>query len=212
MKLTDLIPDPKNRRKHTLRNIQMLRESIENVGTGRSIVIDEHNEVIAGNATLQAAEQAGLSKVRVVEVDGSEVVAVRRTGLSAKQKRDLALYDNRTAELAEWDIEQLAEDVNEELDLGEFFESEELQAFSSLASENVIHELSQQTEETAPEVQTIGPASGYMRFSCPLTVEQQLLVHKILNKAKKTFSCQATSEALVQVLTQWGSEHGEDET
>jgi ParB-like chromosome segregation protein Spo0J len=126
MKLTDLRPDLKNRRKHTARNLDMLQESIEACGTGRSILIDEHNEVIAGNATLKAASNAGLSKVTVIEARGDEVIAVRRTGLSAKQKRDLALYDNRTAELAEWDVEQLAEDTRDGYDVATFFSEEEL--------------------------------------------------------------------------------------
>ncbi len=39
--LQELIPDPKNRRTHTTRNIEMVQEALEQVGTGRSIVIDE---------------------------------------------------------------------------------------------------------------------------------------------------------------------------
>ena len=56
------------------------------------------------HATVQAAASAGITGVRVIETDGSELVAVRRTGLSAEQKRRLALFDNRAAGLArEWD-------------------------------------------------------------------------------------------------------------
>jgi len=125
MKLTDLVPDPKNRRKHTARNLDMLQESIEKVGTGRSIVIDEDDIVLAGNATIKAATNAGLSKVTVVEAEGDEVIAVRRTGLSENQKRDLAIYDNRTAELAEWDVDQLAEDLEAGLSVSDYFSPEE---------------------------------------------------------------------------------------
>jgi len=125
MKLTDLVPDPKNRRKHTARNVDMLQESIEKVGTGRSIVIDEDDIVLAGNATIKAATNAGLSKVTVVEAEGDEVIAVRRTGLSENQKRDLAIYDNRTAELAEWDVDQLAEDLEAGLSVSDYFSPEE---------------------------------------------------------------------------------------
>jgi DNA modification methylase len=104
----------------------MIREAITKVGTGRSIVIDEDDVVLAGNATITAATHAGLTKLRVVEADGDEVIAVRRRGLSSEQKRELAIYDNRTAELAEWDVEQLAEDVDAGLDLETFFEPVEL--------------------------------------------------------------------------------------
>jgi hypothetical protein len=124
--LKELTPDPTNRRRHTSRNVEMITEAIETVGTGRSIVIDEDDVVLAGNATVKAAGVAGLTKLTVVEAAGDEVIAVRRRGLSSEQKRALALYDNRTAELAEWDVEQLVEDVDAGLDLGAFFEPVEL--------------------------------------------------------------------------------------
>ena len=124
--LKDLTPDPKNRRRHTSRNVEMISEAIAKVGTGRSIVIDEDDVVLAGNATIKAAGLAGLTKLRVVEAEGDEGIAVRRRGLTSEQKRALAIYDNRTAELAEWDAEQLAEDVDAGLDLGAFFEPVEL--------------------------------------------------------------------------------------
>jgi DNA modification methylase len=56
------------------------------------------------------------------------VIAVRRTGLSDAQKRALALYDNRTAELATWHIEQLLADQQAGLDLAPFWTDEELAA------------------------------------------------------------------------------------
>jgi len=124
--LKDLTPDLKNRRRHTSRNVEMITEAIASVGTGRSIVIDEDDVVLAGNATVKAAGVAGLTKLKVVEAAGDEVIAVRRRGLSSEQKRALAIYDNRTAELAEWDVEQLVEDVDAGLDLGAFFEPVEL--------------------------------------------------------------------------------------
>jgi hypothetical protein len=124
--LKELTPDPKNRRRHTSRNVDMITEAIESVGTGRSIVIDEDGVVLAGNATVKAAGLAGLTKLKIVEADGDEVIAVRRRGLTSEQKRDLAIYDNRTAELAEWDVEQLVEDVDAGLDLEAFFEPVEL--------------------------------------------------------------------------------------
>ncbi len=134
--IKDLRPDPKNRRKHTPRNVGMIVDALHKVGAGRSIVIDEKNEVLAGNATLEAAAEAGITKVRVVDADGSTIVAVRRKGLSEKQKRDLALYDNRAAELAEWDVEQLKADLEAGEDLSAFFRDEEAaKLLTSTASE-----------------------------------------------------------------------------
>ena len=124
--LADLIPDPANRRVHSERNLAMVREALETVGTARSIVIDETNTILAGNGVTAAATAAGLTKVRIVESDGDEVIAVRRRGLTDEQKRALALYDNRTAELATWNIDQLAADLRDGLDLAPFFFEGEL--------------------------------------------------------------------------------------
>ena len=124
--LADLRPDPVNRRSHNPRNLAMVTESLQAVGTARSIVIDEDNLILAGNGVTEAAVAAGLTKVQIVDVEGDTVVAVRRRGLTADQKRALAIYDNRTAELAEWNIEQLAADLTNGEDLSAFFLPDEL--------------------------------------------------------------------------------------
>lgn len=82
--------------------------------------------ILAGNGIVSAASEAGLSRLQIVEADGDTLVAVRRRGLSADQKRDLALYDNRTAELAEWNAAQLAADLHDGADLSAFFLDGEL--------------------------------------------------------------------------------------
>jgi DNA modification methylase len=119
-----LVPDPKNRRKHPARNVDLIAAALRNVGAARSIVIDEANEVLAGNGVLEGAAAAGISKLQIVEADGETIVAVRRRGLSPEQKRDLALYDNRTSELAEWNLDQLAIDAAEGALAPFFFEDE----------------------------------------------------------------------------------------
>lgn len=130
MTLGDLKPDPKNARRHTPRNVGVIVDALQKVGAARSIVIDEDNVILAGNATVDAAGEAGIERVQVVEADGNTLVAVRRTGLSKKQKAALAIADNRAADLAEWDVDNLtglAADV--ELDLSEVgFTPEELES------------------------------------------------------------------------------------
>lgn len=111
----------------------MIAASLRSVGAARSIVIDERNEVLAGNGVIEAAAEAGITKLRVVDVDGDTVVAVRRIGLTPGQKRDLALYDNRAAELAEWDVEQLSADQAAGLDFAEFFRADELADLLAMA-------------------------------------------------------------------------------
>jgi ParB-like chromosome segregation protein Spo0J len=105
--IADLRPDPENARRHTPRNIGTIVDALHAVGAARSIVIDEDGVILAGNGTVEAAAEAGITRLRVVDADGEEVIAVRRRGLTPEQKRRLALADNRSAELAEWDYAAL---------------------------------------------------------------------------------------------------------
>ena len=105
--IKDLVPDPENARQHTPRGVGMIVDSLQEVGAARSIVIDENNVILAGNATVEAAGEAGITKLKIVEADGETIIAVRRTGLTPAQKRKLALYDNRTGELSDWEEKTL---------------------------------------------------------------------------------------------------------
>jgi ParB family chromosome partitioning protein len=124
--LGDLTPDPRNARKHSPRNVGTIADALREVGAARSIVIDEDGVILAGNATCEAAGEAGITRVQVVDADGETIVAVRRTGLTAAHKAKLALYDNRAAELADgWDAGILKE-LSAELDLSQMFSAGEL--------------------------------------------------------------------------------------
>ena len=125
--IKDLHPDKRNARKHNPRNIGMIEKSLQEVGAARSIVIDEDSNILAGNGTIEAAAQAGITKLQVVDADGETIIAVRRKGLTAEQKTRLALFDNRTAETAEWDAEALSE-LKEEAMLDGMFNEKELAA------------------------------------------------------------------------------------
>lgn len=96
-----LILDPANVRKHGERNLQSIVASLHRFGQQRPILIDKHNIVRAGNGTLQAAKSLGWSEIDCVrtELVGSEAIAY-------------AIADNRTAELAEWDDDVLAAQLN----------------------------------------------------------------------------------------------------
>ncbi len=121
-----LTADPLNRRLHNPRNIGMVVDALHKVGAARSIVIDEDGTILAGNGTIEAAAEAGITKVLTVDADGETIIAVRRTGLTPEQKRALSIYDNQTAALATWDLDQLRADADAGLDLGAFFAPAEL--------------------------------------------------------------------------------------
>jgi hypothetical protein len=126
--ISELHPDTRNARKHDARNREAIEKSLTEVGAARSIVIDEADTILAGNATVEAAAKVGIERVRVVEVEGDTLVAVKRTGLTPAQKKRLAVLDNRTAELGAWDAEVLREMIGEGLDFSDLFNPEELAA------------------------------------------------------------------------------------
>ena len=121
-----LKPDPNNARRHTSRNVGMIESALREIGAARSIVIDETTTVLAGNATIEAAAAAGIERVQIVDADGETIIAVRRSGLTDEQKTKLALYDNRAAELADWDAEVLAQLADDGADLSAFWFEDEL--------------------------------------------------------------------------------------
>lgn len=126
MAIDDLIPDAENARLHPERNLELLRESLRSVGAARSVVVDERGRVLAGAGVLKAAPDAGITQVRVIDATGSEIIAVRRSGLSRRQKKALAYYDNRANELSGFDPEQVRRDVDAGLDPTLFWSAEEL--------------------------------------------------------------------------------------
>src|SRR6476646_7089102 len=83
----DLVPDRRNARKHNPRNIGMIADALHEVGPARSIVIDEDNNILAGNGTWEAATQAGFERVQIIERDPTAITAVRVRGLSKKAKK-----------------------------------------------------------------------------------------------------------------------------
>ena len=123
--ITSLVGDHKNARRRTDRSSQLIKESLQKYGAARSIVIDEDNRILAGNGTIEGAKQAGIKNVRIIETDGTEIIAVKRTGLSEDEKVGLALADNRTADLSEWDAEMLHQ-LSQEHDISDWFTQEDL--------------------------------------------------------------------------------------
>ena len=123
--INSLLSDHKNARRRTDRSAELIKESLQRYGAARSIVIDEDNRILAGNGTIEGAKAAGIKNVRIIETDGTEVIAIKRTGLSEDEKVGLALADNRTADLSEWD-QAMLHSLSQEHDLSPWFEQEDL--------------------------------------------------------------------------------------
>lgn len=126
MSIHELSNDPANARKHNDRNIDAIIASLRRFGQQKPIVIDCNNVVRAGNGTLEAARRLQWESIDCIytSLNGADAVAY-------------AIADNRTAELAEWDEDMLAAQLNgllsesEEIALAAGFTPEEIEAMLS---------------------------------------------------------------------------------
>ena len=108
--IEDLTPDAHNFNQGTDEGRQLMQRSLTELGAGRSILVDRNGNVIAGNKTQEAAIKAGIRRVRVIETDGTELVAVKRTDIDidSAKGRELALVDNLATQVnLAWDEAEL---------------------------------------------------------------------------------------------------------
>ena len=95
--LDTLTEYPNNPRQHDTKQLIKIQNSIEKFGFINPILVDEHNEIIAGHARLAAARLAHLPQVPVIRLEH----------LSTAQKKAYRIADNKLAELGTWSIENL---------------------------------------------------------------------------------------------------------
>jgi hypothetical protein len=117
--IEELRQDEHNFNKGTKQGAELMERSFREHGAGRSILLDKHGNIIAGNKSQQAAIAAGITKVRVIETTGDELVAVKRTDvdINTKEGREMALLDNLTTQVnLNWDDAELA-DAAEQYDI-----------------------------------------------------------------------------------------------
>lgn len=119
MKVEDLKFDKRNYRRHSEKNQDLIKKSINEVGFGRSIVIDADNEIVCGNGVV--SQIAKSTPIKVVETNGSELVVVKRTDLKTDddKRKQLAVMDNSSSDSSDFDLTLLQEDFTTE-ELGNF--------------------------------------------------------------------------------------------
>lgn len=105
--------DSRNYRKHNDKNKALINKSLEECGAGRSILIDNEGEIIAGNGVFEQAQVLNIP-VKVIETDGSELIAVKRTDLATddERRKRLAIMDNSSSDTSEFDFELLQNDFS----------------------------------------------------------------------------------------------------
>lgn len=114
MQIKDLKQDKRNYRKHNKQNLDLIKKSVSEVGLGRSVVIDNENEIVCGNGLVSTLDKN--TPIKVIETDGTELVVVKRTDLNTndEKRKQLAIMDNSTSDSSEFDLDSLQADFDVE--------------------------------------------------------------------------------------------------
>ena len=106
LKPSDLKPYENNPRQNG-EAVDKVAASIKEFGFQQPIVVDKNMVVIVGHTRLKAAKKLKLKRVPVVIADD----------LNQEQVNAYRLADNKTNELAEWDFDRLAEELDKIIDI-----------------------------------------------------------------------------------------------
>lgn len=97
-KVDDLKPYAGNARTHSAKQITQIAASIRQFGFTNPVLVDGASGIVAGHGRVAAARQLGMTEVPVIEL----------AHLSEAERRAYVIADNRLAELAGWDRDILA--------------------------------------------------------------------------------------------------------
>lgn len=93
-----LAPAARNARTHSKKQIAQISASYRQFGIVSPILLGDDDGIIAGHGRVLAAKALGVT----------EIPSIRLSHLTSEERRALMLADNRLAELAGWDHELLA--------------------------------------------------------------------------------------------------------
>ena len=99
--ISEIIPYENNPRNND-GAIKYVKASIEAFGFKIPIIIDKENIIVAGHTRYKAAEELGIDKIPCIVADD----------LTPEQIQAFRLVDNKTQELASWDLELLSEELS----------------------------------------------------------------------------------------------------
>jgi ParB-like chromosome segregation protein Spo0J len=140
-----------NARRHSPKQIGQIAESIKRFGFIVPVLVNADNQVVAGHGRLEAAKWLGLVEVPVLRV----------SHLSPAEQRAFVIADNRLAELAEWDHNTLAIELQALIEL-DF--AVEVIGFDMAEIELILHVDKEDdqggTEKTGAEAKTANARCG----------------------------------------------------
>jgi hypothetical protein len=107
--VTQIKPYWRNPRKNE-KAVEAVAASLEEFDFYQPLVLDKDNVIIVGHTRYKAAKHIGMKKVPCIIADD----------LNEDQVRRLRIIDNKTSELADWDMGLLTQELREVLDIDAF--------------------------------------------------------------------------------------------
>lgn len=101
LKLNEIKPYWRNPRKNE-KAIEAVKQSIKDYGFNQPILVDAKKVIIAGHTRYKALLELGYSEAPCIVLD-----------LSAAKAKEYRIADNKTSELAEWDMTALIPELRE---------------------------------------------------------------------------------------------------
>ncbi len=136
--IDELVPYENNPR-HNDQGVDALAESIKEFGFKVPIIIDQDGVIVAGHTRLKACKKLGIEEVPCIVADD----------LTDEQIKAFRLADNKVAELSDWDLDKLKEEIGElDIDMTKygFVQIENLDQ----AIEDINDLMEKEIEEVAP--------------------------------------------------------------
>jgi ParB-like chromosome segregation protein Spo0J len=187
--IAKLRPDQNNARKHSESNIDAIAKSLDRFGQRKPIVVVGDGTIVAGNGTVEAAKKLGWTEISIVRAPWR---------WTPDEVKAYALADNRSAELAVWDAEILADQLLELDSVG--WDLSDL-GFLPLSPDNIDEDLTRLPDDE--------DANNAVFMTFNMTLKQAEILKSAINRAKELRSFADTdnkninSNAIVTVAAEW---------
>lgn len=196
--------DPYNIIEHDKKNLDAISDSIDEVGYGQSIVVDEDNVIIVGNGRYEVAQKKNTNIMEVEVDDPNTLVVLKRKGLTERQKRRMALWDNRASDLHKYNKQAVArlttDHPEQQLLVGVFSEREQEKMLR-------LHADSQElapggTDDETPETSSVGvrAESGVRMISLFATSENQPIFIRKVRALSALFGTSTVTDTVFAIV------------
>jgi len=146
MRVDELVHPEKNVRKHSRKQIEEMKRSLDMFQQFKHVVVDENNIILCGNGIVTAMREMGREEAEVIKYEG----------LTEKQKKKLMIADNQISSLGTDDmevIEEFIKSLGDDLDVPGY--DEETLEMLVAESEEVTKEVMNYGVYTPDEIESV---------------------------------------------------------